>query len=613
MLKLRNRYVQVVVVLMVLMGSFFNVPFVLSEDAPPDTELPDDILLESSTNNSDWSIFSPNAINYAFDSITLSFVANPSGQSFNDAVLIRRCGSANYEWLTSERLSPNAQRYGPWDKGTLSGCEGSYPIINWDYPSDSIWKVCAGASDSKVSSSDFYDHPNNRCYRVWRKSSGIGYKAIFDIAGKVTDSNGNAISGVTLTLSNGKTATSSSNGNYRFDNIDQDTYTVTPSKSGYVFNPASRSVTGPRQPLNTTPDVTGQNFTGTDQSTISGRVTDSGGGPIAGVTVSAGGGRTATTDNSGNYTIVDLPAGSYTLTASKTDYTFTPSSRAVTVPPNATGQNFVDNNRYAISGKVTDGNGNAIADVPIVCEGLTDSFNLQTDANGQYVFGGLEAGFYELSAPDGSPYTLSPVRRIVVIEFTSSTEQDFTTTPLYGTLGGKVTDKATGNAIANARVSVAGQVVRTNSSGNYTVNNVMPGNHMLRVSADDYKDFQSTVNVQANASTSRNVKLEAVRKDGYYLPYPGGKTYICTQGNYGSVSHTSTANKYAFDFGTRYKTVVASRGGRVVKVRSNRTSSCYNYSTKSCSTWCLREGSNYVKIGIATALNLSMSISVEWM
>jgi len=582
--------------LTLLIGSFFEASVALANVIAPGDELPDDVRTLVYSIDDESEVFALDTIHapqYTIDSITLSFVANPSGYTFKNAVLMRRCGSANYHWLTSERLSPNQQRYGPWDKSPLSGCSGSYVITNWAAWEDEVWKVCAGSSNSSVSSSQFYDHPNNRCYRVWRTSSGIGYKAIFDIAGKAVDSNGNALSGVTISLSNGKSATTNSSGNYRLDNVDQGTYTVTPSKSGYVFNPTSRSVTGPRQPLNTTPDVTGQNFTGTDRSTISGRVTDSGGGAIAGVTVSAGGNYVATTNSNGNYTLTDLPAGAYTLTASKMAYSFTPITRTVTVPPNATAQNFVDVNRYAIFGQVTDGNGNAIANVPVLCEGLTDSLNVQTDASGNYVCSGLKPGIYELSAPDGSRYTLSPTRRIVVLESVSSTEQNFTTTPLYGSLGGRVTDKTTGNAIANARVSFAGHVVRTNNSGNYTIDNVMPGNHTLRISADDYKDFQSTVNVQASASAIRNVRLDPVRKDGYYLPYPGGKTYKCTQGNYGSVSHTSTANKFAFDFGTSYNTVVASRRGRVVEVRSNKSSSCYK---NGCTRDCLNNGANYVKI-----------------
>ena len=74
--------------------------------------------------------------------------------------------------------------------------------------------------------------------------------------------------------------------------------------------------------------------------TVSGRVRDGGGAAIAGVTVSAGVGGSAVTDASGNYTIAGLPAGAYTLRPTKGDCTFAPATRAVTLPPNATGQDF---------------------------------------------------------------------------------------------------------------------------------------------------------------------------------------------------------------------------------------------------------------------------------
>jgi hypothetical protein len=74
--------------------------------------------------------------------------------------------------------------------------------------------------------------------------------------------------------------------------------------------------------------------------TISGRVADGGNQPIAGATVSAGGGRTAITGADGAYTIQDLPAGAYTVTPSKGSYAFSPASRSVTVGPDATGVDF---------------------------------------------------------------------------------------------------------------------------------------------------------------------------------------------------------------------------------------------------------------------------------
>ena len=59
---------------------------------------------------------------------------------------------------------------------------------------------------------------------------------------------------------------------------------------------------------------------------------------MSGASVSDGSGHAALSDGSGTYTLIGLTAGAYTLTASKSGYSFTPSSRTVTVPPDATGQ-----------------------------------------------------------------------------------------------------------------------------------------------------------------------------------------------------------------------------------------------------------------------------------
>jgi uncharacterized protein (TIGR03437 family) len=51
----------------------------------------------------------------------------------------------------------------------------------------------------------------------------------------------------------------------------------------------------------------------------------------SGVTITRTGGGSATTDSSGNYTLTGVANGSYTVTPSKTGFTFTPTSKAVTV------------------------------------------------------------------------------------------------------------------------------------------------------------------------------------------------------------------------------------------------------------------------------------------
>ncbi len=78
-------------------------------------------------------------------------------------------------------------------------------------------------------------------------------------------------------------------------------------------------------------------FTGAGTYSISGRVTDSSGNPISGVTISDNAGHTTTTGSDGRYTLSGLAAGTYTITPSKSGYAFSPASRQVTVPPDATG------------------------------------------------------------------------------------------------------------------------------------------------------------------------------------------------------------------------------------------------------------------------------------
>jgi hypothetical protein len=79
--------------------------------------------------------------------------------------------------------------------------------------------------------------------------------------------------------------------------------------------------------------VTATVVTGTTTYSIAGSAGTSG------ATVTAGT-KSATSDASGNYSITGLAAGTYTVSASKTGCTFSPTSLSVTVGPNATGKNF---------------------------------------------------------------------------------------------------------------------------------------------------------------------------------------------------------------------------------------------------------------------------------
>lgn len=99
--------------------------------------------------------------------------------------------------------------------------------------------------------------------------------------------------------------------------------------------------------------------------TVSGRVIDTAGSPLAGVVVTSGSSLSTTSNTDGYYTITYLITGTHTLAAGKPGYVFSPTIRTFTVPPNASEQNFIgtiENGLLAYysfdDGTATDNSGN---------------------------------------------------------------------------------------------------------------------------------------------------------------------------------------------------------------------------------------------------------------
>jgi plastocyanin len=86
---------------------------------------------------------------------------------------------------------------------------------------------------------------------------GVPLKVTYSISGQTTLDNGSGLSGVTMAL----TGASSDNvitvasGNYAFTGLDNGSYTITPSRTGFTFSPTdnTQTVSGA--------DITGVNFT----------------------------------------------------------------------------------------------------------------------------------------------------------------------------------------------------------------------------------------------------------------------------------------------------------------------------------------------------------------
>jgi N-acetylneuraminic acid mutarotase len=158
----------------------------------------------------------------------------------------------------------------------------------------------------------------------------------YTITGTVTIATGSLPVGMTISAGVGvPAAVDATTGVYTLTGLVSGTYTLTPSPAtGYAFTPATRSVT-------VTGVMSGQDFLLVPTYTLSGHV-DLAGSGLPGVNISTGVGYQATTDASGDFSILVVPeAPLYTLTPSLAGYSFTPATQTVTnLSSNVVGLDF---------------------------------------------------------------------------------------------------------------------------------------------------------------------------------------------------------------------------------------------------------------------------------
>ena len=226
------------------------------------------------------------------------------------------------------------------------------------------------------------------------------------ISGAVKRPDGAAMAGVTVALSGGQaaTATTDASGAYSFASLPAGlNYTVTPSRAGYDFAPASKSFTDLGADSAADFTVTPANIA------LSGRVTAEGS-ALAGVTVALTGAKTgtATTDAQGNYSFTVTSEGGYTVTPSKAHYKFAPSALTFNNPTSAQTADFVGTlDRHKISGRVTDKNNAAMAGVTVALSGAQTA-TATTDAQGNFSFPNLAAGGGYTLTPALAHHTFAP-------------------------------------------------------------------------------------------------------------------------------------------------------------------------------------------------------------
>ena len=281
------------------------------------------------------------------------------------------------------------------------------PIIDVRLPSTPVeagfYDTPGSAAGVMVSGSNIYIADLNSGLFILRFTGEI---SVYTISGRVTDVGGAPLSEVNVSAGPDYSAFSDIQGYYTITDVISGSYTITPTLSNYAFTPPIRNITVPT-------DALGQDFIGEMLVyTISGRITDVGGDPLSGVSLSAGPDYSAVSDSQGYYTITDVISGSYTITPTLSNYAFTPPIRNVTVPLDALGQDFIGEMLvYTISGRITDVGGDPLSGVSL---SAGPDYSAVSDSQGYYTITEVISGSYTIT-PTLSNYTFSPPIRNVTV------------------------------------------------------------------------------------------------------------------------------------------------------------------------------------------------------
>lgn len=161
---------------------------------------------------------------------------------------------------------------------------------------------------------------------------------------------------------------------------------------------------------------------------ISGAINPSANGAGATVALSGAASATTTADGSGNYGFSGLATGSYAVTPSRSGYSFSPTSQAVTINgAKVTGVNFIATSvapTYAISGTISPASSGAGSVVTMIG---TANATTTADASGNYSFPGLSNGSYTVT-PSSQTANFSPTSQPVTISNGNVSGVDFTAT-----------------------------------------------------------------------------------------------------------------------------------------------------------------------------------------
>jgi len=380
------------------------------------------------------------------------------------------------------------------------------------------------------------------------------------ISGMISPSASGTATTVSLSGAASATTTTDSSGNYKFSGLASGKYTVTPSKSQFSFSPASQSM------LVDESDVVGVNFSAsqlrpTGGLTISGRISPAANGGATTVVLSGAASAATTTDSAGNFTFWGLSAGDYTVTPSKSGFSFSPASQHTTLSAaSVIGVDFsasqaVSTTTYSIIGTVSPAaNGTGVR---VTLSGAARA-TTTTDSSGNYSFSGLAPGTYAVT-PGKNGFNFSPgsqratltAASLIGVNFSASKVVSTTTYSIIGT----ISPTASGIAATVTLSGAAGATTTTDSSGNYSFSGLPNGTYAVtpRKNGFNFSPGRQHATVNAanvtgvNFSASKVVSTTTYSITGTINPAANGSGATVTLSGAGSATTTTdSSGNYRF-------------------------------------------------------------------
>jgi hypothetical protein len=314
-------------------------------------------------------------------------------------------------------------------------------------------------------------------YAVSGNQSGLNFflAPAYSMSGTVRQGSGTgpALAGATVTIA-GKSAITSSLGTFGITGLAAGSHTLTISKAGFVTKTTTGYlIAGNQSGLNWfLLPVPVYSMSGIVRS---GSAT---GPPLAGATLAIAG-RNALSTSTGSFTITAIPAGTHSLTISRTGY-YTKVMAGIVVSANRSGVvlYLTPVPTYSMSGTVRRGTGPALPGATLTIAGKT----VLSSSTGTFSITGIPAGTQTLVISKPGYVTKSSTGSIGA----NQSGLVFYLVPCYTMSGTVRSGSATGAVLAGASVSIAGKTAVTGSYGTFSIAAIPVGSYTLTISKSGY-------------------------------------------------------------------------------------------------------------------------------